>query len=61
MAAFEGAVTSTGRPVCILAHTIKGKGVPFMEHSVLWHYRTARSEEFSAAMLALGGPDEMGV
>lgn len=36
-------------PTCILAHTVKGKGVSFMEHSVLWHYRAARGEEFTAA------------
>jgi transketolase len=40
-------------PTCILAHTVKGKGVPFMEHSVLWHYRTARGAEFDAALAAL--------
>lgn len=59
-AAFESAATATGLlPTCILAHTIKGKGVPFMEHSVLWHYRTARGEEFNAAIAALGGAEEM--
>ncbi len=39
-----------GQPQCILAHTIKGKGVSFMENSVLWHYRTARGDEFEAAL-----------
>ncbi len=38
-----------GRPTCVIAHTIKGKGVSFMEHSVLWHYRTAREKEFDDA------------
>ena len=38
-----------GKPSCIIAHTIKGKGVSFMEHSVLWHYRTARGDELAAA------------
>jgi transketolase len=42
-------------PVCVLAHTVKGKGVPFMEHSVLWHYRTARDDEFARALEALEG------
>ncbi|GDY12628.1 transketolase [Planctomycetota bacterium] len=41
------------RPVVVIADTIKGKGVSFMEHQVLWHYRTARGEEFSAALLEL--------
>ena len=31
----------------------RGKGVSFMEHSVLWHYRTARGEEYEAALKEL--------
>jgi transketolase len=38
-----------GKPACIIAHTVKGKGVSFMEHSVLWHYRCARGDELAAA------------
>jgi transketolase len=38
-----------GKPTCVIAHTTKGKGVSFMENSVLWHYRTARGDEFAAA------------
>jgi transketolase len=41
------------RPNCLIAHTIKGKGVSFMENSVLWHYRTARGEEYDAAKAEL--------
>ena len=37
------------KPLCIIAHTIKGKGVSFMENSVLWHYRTAQGDELLAA------------
>ena len=33
----------------VIADTVKGKGVSFMENSVLWHYRTARGEEYEAA------------
>ena len=51
--AFAEAERSTDAPTCILAHTVKGKGVPFMEHSVLWHYRTARGAELEAALAAL--------
>ena len=40
-------------PTCILAHTVKGKGVSFMEHAVLWHYRTAREAEYVNAMREL--------
>jgi transketolase len=39
-----------GRPSCIIAHTVKGKGVSFMENSVLWHYRVPRGDEFEAAL-----------
>jgi transketolase len=39
-----------GTPTCIIAHTIKGKGVSFMENSVLWHYRSPQGDEFEAAM-----------
>lgn len=42
-----------GKPSCLLAHTVKGKGVSFMEHAVLWHYRTARGEEFDRALKEL--------
>ncbi|QDU99041.1 transketolase [Lignipirellula cremea] len=44
---------STNKPLCVLAHTTKGKGVSFMEDTVLWHYRTARDEEFNAALAEL--------
>ena len=42
-----------GKPVVVIADTVKGKGVSFMENTVLWHYRTARGEEFDAAMKEL--------
>jgi transketolase len=41
------------KPSCLLAHTVKGKGVSFMENTVLWHYRTARGEELAAALREL--------
>lgn len=45
------------RPSCIICHTIKGKGVPFMENQVLWHYRSPQGEELEAALNALGDAD----
>lgn len=56
--AFARAAAHAKAPTCVIAHTVKGKGVPFMEHSVLWHYRTARGEEFDAALLALRDPSD---
>lgn len=45
------------RPLCILAHTTKGKGISFMENSVLWHYRSPQGDEFSAACDELHNTD----
>ena len=42
-----------GKPIAIVADTVKGKGVSFMENDVLWHYRTARGEEYDAALKEL--------
>jgi transketolase len=39
-----------GKPSCIIAHTVKGKGVSFMENDLLWHYRTPQGDEFSEAL-----------
>ncbi len=44
----------TGCPSCIIAHTVKGKGVSFMEDKLLWHYRSPQGEEFEAALAELG-------
>ena len=41
------------KPSCIIAHTIKGKGVSFMENQVLWHYRSPRGEEYELALKEL--------
>ena len=41
------------KPCVVIAHTIKGKGVSFMEDQVLWHYRCPRGVEFEAAMKEL--------
>ncbi len=42
-----------GRPSCVIAHTVKGKGVSFMENNLLWHYRTPQGEEYQRAMAEL--------
>jgi len=43
-----------GLPTCIIADTVKGRGVSFMENQVLWHYRVPKGEEYAAAMRELG-------
>jgi transketolase len=45
----------TRAPLVVIAHTTKGKGVSFMEGSVLWHYRSPQGEEYAAACRELGG------
>ena len=54
-AAFERAQENagTGKPSVILAHTVKGKGISFMENNILWHYRTPQGEEYDAALKEL--------
>tara|TARA_B100001758_G_C18408476_1_gene613903 strand:- start:1075 stop:1878 length:804 start_codon:yes stop_codon:yes gene_type:complete len=38
------------KPTFVLANTIKGKGVSFMENQVLWHYRSPQGEEYEKAI-----------
>lgn len=45
----------SGRPNCIIAHTVKGKGVKFMEDQLVWHYRSPSDEDYALARAALGG------
>lgn len=42
-----------GRPTCVIAHTVKGKGVSFMEETLLWHYRCPKGDELEAALAEL--------
>ena len=61
IAALEAALDPAGagdRPRCILAHTVKGKGVSFMEDDLLWHYRTPAGDELAAARKELGYTEE---
>ena len=44
-----------GKPTCILAHTVKGKGVSFMENQVGWHGKAPSPQELAAALTELGG------
>jgi transketolase len=42
-----------GRPTCIVAHTVKGKGIGFMEDKLEWHYRAPKGELLEVALKAL--------
>jgi transketolase len=45
-----------GKPSCLIAHTIKGKGVSFMENQLPWHYKSPSAEELRQALAELGCP-----
>ena len=49
-AAFDEAKETKGMPTAIIAHTVKGKGVSFMENQVGWHGKAPNDEEFAIAM-----------
>jgi transketolase len=51
--ALEAARAEQDRPSVIVAHTVKGKGVSFMEDDNNWHYRTPNPEELAAALAEL--------
>ena len=44
----------TNKPILVIANTIKGKGVSFMENSVLWHYRSPQDIDYINALHELG-------
>lgn len=52
--AYMKAKSSTNKPTVIIAHTIKGKGISFMENDILWHYRFPHEgEEYESAVAQL--------
>ncbi len=52
-AAFREARETKGMPTCLVAHSVKGKGVSFMENNVGWHGKAPNDEEYAAAMADL--------
>lgn len=48
--------TGNGKPKALIARTVKGKGVPFMESDNRWHYTRLNSQTFAEAIDALGFP-----
>ena len=53
--AFEQAKKVKGKPTAIIANTIKGKGVSFMENKAEWHGKAPNEEQYRQAMIELGG------
>ena len=57
-AAFAEARNVSGSPVAIIAETVKGKGVSFMENQVGWHGKAPNDEQFEQAMAELAAAGE---
>ena len=51
--AFKKAKEIKDRPTCIVAKTVKGKGVPYMENKVEWHGKAPNEEEYNEAIMIL--------
>jgi transketolase len=51
--AMEQAKATKGKPTCIVAHTIKGKGISFMENDFNWHAKVPSKEELEKSMAEL--------
>jgi len=54
-AAFAGLPRVKGKPSVIIANTVKGRGVSFMEDELLWHYRSPSVEQLEAAIAEVRG------
>ena len=57
-AAFKEARETKGMPTAIIAHSVKGKGVSFMENNVSWHGTATNDEQYAVAMADLEKIDE---
>ena len=51
-------VSHCGKPVAVVAHTVKGKGVSFMEDDNNWHYRIPSASDLARAQAELAAPEE---
>ena len=51
--AFEEVKNTTGKPTVVIAHTVKGKGISFMEGKCAWHGKAPNKEQLTAALKEL--------
>jgi len=54
LAALNSAPFEPGRPSMMVAHTVKGKGVSFMEDNLEWHYRPPNHDDLARALREIG-------
>ena len=55
-AALDAVPFEKGRPTAIVAHTVKGKGVSYMENDLEWHYRTPNRRDLEQALEEIARP-----
>lgn len=53
---YTALTTKSDKPVCVIAHTIKGRGVDFMEGQIGWHGKSPSDQELESALNQLGAP-----
>lgn len=58
LAAVQTAKAVVDRPTMIIANTVPGRGVPFMEYDYRWHGKPPTHEQAEAALAALGGGED---
>lgn len=58
IALFDSLPFEKGKPNLVLAHTVKGKGISFMEDSVSWHHRVPTDEEYTLALQELDASEK---
>jgi len=59
MDALDQAETIKGKPTVIIAHTVKGKGISFMEGQAGWHGKAPNKEQLQAALMELEGSEKV--
>lgn len=58
LAVFDQLPFEAGKPNLILAHTIKGRGISFIENQVAWHHHVPTDAEFATAMVELDAAEQ---
>jgi transketolase len=53
IASIQNSLVPSGKPLCLIANTTKGKNVSFMENSVLWHYKPPLGDDYEKALTEL--------
>ena len=59
VSAFDKVLTVKGKPTVVIAHTIKGKGVSYMESVAVWHGQAPTHEQAEIALAEIGGKENV--